>query len=91
MKRSVGFTSRYTAACRVLENEFGKDALFFDPWAEKFAGTEGTEFLNKLATGMGITPDKMSNGIRVRTRYFDDQLAQVRHVFQLLSKVYLLR
>ena len=62
-------TARWTAAVRAMESA-RDDALYRDPWAADLAGPEGMAWL------AGRTPDAVLPMV-LRTRYFDDWLAQV--------------
>jgi methyltransferase (TIGR00027 family) len=61
-------TARWTAAVRAQESE-RPDRLLDDPWAAELAGTEGFAWLEKR------TPEAVLPMV-LRTRYFDDFLAQ---------------
>lgn len=78
---SVGATATMVAAARALASR-SADPLIDDPFAEPLVRAVGVEFFSKLASGelnpadidndpaMGM--DRMTDGMAVRTRYFDD-------------------
>ena len=78
---SVGATATMVAAARALATR-SADPLIDDPFAEPLVRAVGVEFFSKLASGelnpadidndpaMGM--DRMTDGMAVRTRYFDD-------------------
>ena len=78
---SVGATATMVAAARALATR-SADPLINDPFAEPLVRAVGVEFFSKLASGelnptdidndpaMGM--DRMTDGMAVRTRYFDD-------------------
>lgn len=65
-------TAKAAAASRAIEAERPPgERLFFDPYADLFAGKEGREFLAKIgsnAPGQSVSP--------LRTRYTDDHLRE---------------
>lgn len=65
----LGTTAQWTAAVRMLESQQA-EALFVDPWAERLAGESGKAWLAGRSTE-SLLP------IVLRTRFFDDWLAQV--------------
>lgn len=65
---TVEDTARWTAAVRALETA-RDDALYHDPWAAELAGPEGAAWLAER------TPDAVLPMV-LRTRYFDDWLAE---------------
>ncbi|MBS1910903.1 MAG: SAM-dependent methyltransferase [Bacteroidetes bacterium] len=71
----VSMTSRWVAAARAIESR-RPDRLFNDPYAEVLAGSEGFDFMARMAaaTGMpavdGTSPENPY--IAIRTRFIDD-------------------
>ncbi|WP_433758304.1 class I SAM-dependent methyltransferase [Nocardia sp. CA-135398] len=65
---AVAATARLTAALRAAESA-RPDRLFHDPFAARLAGVAGAELLDQL--GMRDSPI-----IPVRTKYFDDTIAE---------------
>jgi methyltransferase (TIGR00027 family) len=76
---SVGVTATGVAAARALASQ-GPDALMNDPFAEPLVNAVGMEIFVKMMRGEAQLGDadpafdrkRMSDGMAVRTRYFDD-------------------
>ncbi|MCW5253895.1 class I SAM-dependent methyltransferase [Streptomyces sp. SHP 1-2] len=68
---AVSYTAQWTAAARAVESERDGDALFTDPYARDLAAPRGFELLARYGGG-GLLPF-----IAIRTRYFDDAVADV--------------
>jgi methyltransferase (TIGR00027 family) len=66
--RPVALTAQYTARARALETQ-RVDALFHDPWADRFAGRAGDAWLARQQSEHPGLP------LILRTRFFDDFLA----------------
>jgi methyltransferase (TIGR00027 family) len=69
---ALGSTAHWTAAARAVESE-REDRLFYDPWASKLAGTEGT------AWATSRPPDSLAPMV-LRIRFFDEFLQQITDV-----------
>jgi methyltransferase (TIGR00027 family) len=67
--RPVALTAQFTAKARAIESQ-RPDALFHDPWAERFAGTAGEAW---PARQPGEHPGLL---LAIRTRFFDDFFAE---------------
>ncbi len=78
---SVGATATAVAAARAMASK-GDDPLIDDPFAEPLVTAVGIEFFTKLVSGELnpadldddplMTADRITNGMAVRTKYFDE-------------------
>jgi methyltransferase (TIGR00027 family) len=62
--RPVALTAQFTAKARAIESQRA-DALFYDPWAEVFAGSAGDAWLARQKT------DNPGLPLILRTYFFD--------------------
>jgi len=67
--KTVSLTSKWTAAIRALESEYGDECLFKDDLARKLAEPEGFELLDRYK-GAGVR-----EFVSIRTRFFDDAVS----------------
>jgi methyltransferase (TIGR00027 family) len=65
--RPVALTAQFTAKARAVES-LRPDALFRDPWADRFAGRAGDAWLARQP------PEQPGLSLVIRTRFFDDFL-----------------
>src|SRR5262249_53293574 len=67
--RPVALTGQFTAKARAIESQRA-DALFHDPWADRFAGRAGDAWLARQQSEHPGLP------LILRTRFFDDFFAE---------------
>lgn len=78
-RKGVGATAHAVASLRSLEDKYGKDALFHDPYASLMGGHVGQEFLESNGSQFFGTnnPSGLIDGTAVRTKKIDDELRRV--------------
>lgn len=82
---AIAGTARWVAAARARETA-RTDRLFDDPWAAALAGSEGAEWLERMAFPPGRGGSDL---FAIRTRYFDDFLLRVTAEHQIHQVVIL--